>query len=363
MIYIILVDLFSKGYIGIKKKVFAQMKVFEKNFPCIYYTSYSGQMVYLMSKGKMLEKELAITKEERNHWILKWIQKYGVGRAYIRYNYSDKWFIEFIKELKEKDVTTVLEFPSIPYDREISNNRVRVEDGYYREQLSDYIELCTTYSKCDSVFGIPCIPLNNGVDLEEYPLHNIRKPDGTIVLIAVATMNRWHGYERVIEGLAEYYANHGTENLIFRLVGEGTETDKYQQLVIKHKLQQHVVFLGHLEGEDLNRQYDGADIAVGTLAMYKFNVSSGSPIKLREYCARGLPLIYGYEDAGFTGQEDFVLKVSNDSQPLDMLKIIDFYNRSKQYGFYAESMREYIREKYTWDIILEQVMGYYMGQE
>lgn len=360
MIYVILVDLFSKGYIGIKKKVFAQIKVFEKKFSRAYYTSYSGQMIYLISKGKILEKELAITKQECNHWILEWIQKYGMQRAYIRYNLSDKWFVEFLKELKERNVTSVLEFPTIPYDGEISNDRVRVEDKHYREQLAGCIEQCTTYSNYDSVFGIPCIPLANGVDLEEYPIHNIRKPDGTIVLIAVATMNKWHGYERVIEGMADYYANHGTETIIFRLVGEGTETDKYQQLTKKYKLQEHVEFLGRLEGEDLNRQYDEADIAVGTLAMYKVNIISGSPIKLREYCARGIPFIYGYEDAGFTGEENYVLKVSNDSQPLDMIKIIDFYNRVKQHNFYAEDMRKYVSEKYTWDIILNQVLDYYM---
>ncbi len=48
MIYIILADLFSIGYMGIKKKVFAQIKVFVKRFSPVYYTSYNGQMIYLM---------------------------------------------------------------------------------------------------------------------------------------------------------------------------------------------------------------------------------------------------------------------------------------------------------------------------
>lgn len=360
MLYIVLVDLFSKGYIGIKKKVFAQIKVFEKRFSPVYYTSYSGQMIYLLSKGRILEKELAITKQECNQRILEWVGKYAIQRAYIRYNMSDRWFIAFLKELKERRIKSILEFPTIPYDGEINNNRVRIEDKYYREQLAGYIEQCTTYSECDSVFGISCIALNNGVDLEEYPLHNIRKPDGTIVLIAVATMNKWHGYERVIGGMANYYANHGKENIIFRLVGEGTETDKYQQLVIKYNLQEHVEFLGRLEGEKLDAQYHEADIAVGTLAMYKINIISGSPIKLREYCARGLPFIYGYEDLGFSGTESYALKVPNDSQPIDMNKIVGFYNEVKKHEFYATEMRKYASEKYTWDIILEQVMEYYV---
>lgn len=359
MIYVILVDLFSKGYIGIKKKVFAQMKVFKKFFPCIYYTSYSGQMAYLMSEGKILEKELAITKEDCNQWILKWIQKYGIQKSYIRYNLSDKWFVEFVKGLKEKNVKTILEFPTIPYDGEISNNRVRVEDRYYREQLSNYIERCTTYADYDSVFGIPCISLLNGVDLEQKPIHNIRKPDGTIVLIAVATMNKWHGYERIIEGMAGYYADNGTENIILRLVGEGTESDKYRQLVERYKLQKYVEFLGRLEGEELNRQYDDADIAIGTLAMYKINITYASPIKLGDYCARGIPFVYGYEDCGFSGKEEFALKISNDSSPVDMKELVGFYNRIKENNFYVEQMRKQACEKYTWESILKKVVDYY----
>ncbi|MCM1178996.1 MAG: glycosyltransferase [Clostridium sp.] len=359
MIYIVLVDLFSKGYMGIKKKVFAQMKVFKQFFSSIYYTSYSGQMVYLMSEGKILEKELAITKEERNQWILKWIQKYGIQSSYIRYNYSDKWFVWFVKELKQKNVITVLEFPTIPYDGEISNNRVRVEDQYYREQLSQHIEKCTTYANYDAVFGISCIPLLNGVDLDQRPIHDIRKPDGTIVLIAVATMNKWHGYERVIQGMANYYANNGTQDIIFRLVGEGTETDKYYQLVERYKLQEHVEFLGSLDGKELDRQYDRADIAIGTLAMYKINITHASPIKLGDYCARGIPFIYGYEDCGFSGEEEFALKVSNDSSPLDMKAIVDFYHRVKEHGFYVKQLRKKANEKYTWESILKKVVDYY----
>lgn len=360
MIYIIFANLFSNGYIGIAKKVHAQIKVFEEKFSTVYYTSYGGQIIYLMLDGKVLEKQVAITRKECNHWILEWIKKYGIQKSYIRYALSDKWFVDFVKELKKKNITTILEFPTIPYDGELSNNREKAEDRYYREQLSKYIEQCTTYANYDAVFKIPCIPLLNGVDLDELPVHKLRKPDGRIVLVAAATMNKWHGYERVIEGLADYYAAKGEKNIVFRLVGEGTETDKYHQLVEQYELQEHVEFLGCLGGENLNQQYDEADIAIGTLAMYKINVTSGSPIKLRDYCARGIPFVYGYEDGGFTGEERYALKVPNNNSPINMNEIIDFYNRIKKHDFYVKEMREYACVKYSWDVILEQVVEYYV---
>jgi len=359
MIYIALCDLFAKNFIGIKKKISAQTKVFVRNFGRTYYTSYSGQMLYLMSEEKILEKELAITKQECYKAILKWLQKYRIQRAYIRYELSDKWGVEFFKELKMRGIVFVLEFPTIPYDEELSNKRVKIEDKFYREQLADYVEQCTTYSNYDSVFGIPCISLLNGVDLDQHPVHKIRTPDGKIVLIAVATMNKWHGYERVIKGLADYYANNGTQNIIFRLVGEGPESDKYYQLVEQYKLQGHVEFLGSLEGRGLDSLYDKVDIAIGTLATYKMKVVSAAPIKLRDYCARGIPFIYAYDDLSFSGKEEYALKISNNNRPVDMKEVIDFYNRIKQNGFFVDEMRKYISENCTWDVILEKVVDYY----
>ncbi len=358
MIYIVLVNLFAKDYIGIKKKIFAQMKVFANEFGSVYYTSYSGQMIYLLLNGEIIEKEVAITKDERNRWILEWMQKYSIQKAYIRYDLSDKWFLAFMRDMKERNIISVLEFPTIPYDGEIVNKRVQIEDEYYRQQLSCYVDQCTSYGEFDSIFGIPCISLLNGVDLEQHPLHKLREPDGKIVLMAVAAMSKWHGYERVIEGLADYYKNGGKEKVFFRLIGEGAETDKYRRLVCKYNLEEFVEFCGRIDGEALNHQYDDADIAIGSLAMYKKNVIKGAPIKTAEYCVRGIPFIYGYDDDGLTGNEEFVLQVSNDDQRLDIQTVIDFYNHLKSNHFYVDRMRQYAIKKYSWSSILKEVIEY-----
>ena len=53
MIYVFLGDLFADDCIGVRKKVFAQNRVFAKNFGQAYCTSYSGQMMYLLQDGKL----------------------------------------------------------------------------------------------------------------------------------------------------------------------------------------------------------------------------------------------------------------------------------------------------------------------
>lgn len=357
MIYVVLVDLFSKGYAGIKKKILAQIRVFSEEFGNVYYTTYSGQMMYLLLNGKVLEKGLAITNKERNNLVLYWVKKYNIKKAYVRYDLSDIWFVQFLVSLKEQ-CKMVLEFPTIPYDGTLSNRRLKLEDAHYREQLCQHVECCTTYSNDEKVFGIPSISLLNGVDPDEHPLKK-SKIDENIVLIAVASMAKWHGYERVIEGLAVYYANGGKQKVIFRLIGEGPETDKYRHLIERYNLQEYVKILGCLEGDKLNQQYNEADIAIGSLGLYKIGLTEGSPIKSGEYCIRGIPFVYGYRDNGFLGKEKYLLNVSNDDTPLEINKVIQFYNNLKRESSYMQEMRKVAIEKYAWTSILKPVVTYF----
>lgn len=267
--------------------------------------------------------------------------------------------MEFLKKQKEKGVVSVLEFPTIPYDNELSNKRLIEEDKYYREKISKYISQCTTYADYSEVFGIPCIPLLNGVDIDKTPMRTCREQDGRIVLLAVATMEQWHGYERVIEGMAEYYKETGRRNILFKLVGEGLEIDKYKNIVKNYGLEQYVEFCGKLEGEELDRQYDEADIAVGSLGMYKTGCLKGAPIKLREYCARGIPFIYAYEDIGFNGNEKYLMKLPNDNKKLDMKVVVEFYEKTKCDKKLVSIMHETAKKQFTWDGILKPVVRYF----
>lgn len=359
MIYVFWGDLFRKEVIGVRKKVIAQCKVFARNFEHVYYTSYSGQMVYLLSGEKILQKKPAVTKQEFYGWVLKWIHQYGIQKAYVRYSLSDKYFIDFLRELKKKPIVFVLEFPTIPYDGELSNKRIILEDGYYREQLSEYVEQCTTYSKMDSVFGIPCIPLMNGVDMEEQSLRKCREKDGRIVLLAVAYMAGWHGYERVIEGMAHYYRMGGEKNILFKLVGTGPEIEKYKSLAEKHGLGHRIEFCGELEGKELDRQYDESDIAVGSLGLYKKKLEQAAPIKLREYCSRGIPFIYGYRDTGFQGDEEYLLNLPNKNEEVSMESVIALYERTAGNTGIISKMREIAMQNFTWDNILKPIISFY----
>lgn len=357
MLYMCYADLNRKHIVGVRKKIRAQCHAFGKVFGKVYYTIFAGQTIYLLLEDEIIDKQFALTKKMCNDAALEWLKKYGINRVYIRYEFSDIWFLEFLDELRKKGIKVVLEFPTIPYDNERVCARP-IEDRYYREQLYQYVECCTTYSKYETVFNIPCIPLINGVDMEEHATKQYREKDGSIILVAVAAMAKWHGYERVIRGIHEYYMGDGKVNIIFYLVGNGGQLSYYNRLVDEHKLGEHVFFLGHLEGERLNAIYNNSDIAIGSLGLYKTGIQSAAPIKLREYCARGIPFIYGYDDISFQNKQYFGYQVSNDMEPIDMAKVVGFYNQVYDGRDFVKEMRQYAQLNLTWDGVLQPVIDY-----
>ena len=123
-------------------------------------------------------------------------------------------------------------------------------------------------------------------------------------------------------------------------------------------MQEHVTFCGQLSGEMLDAVYDSSDIAVGSLGFFKAGIQSGAPIKLREYCARGIPFVYGYNDISFHKNHYFAHQVSNDSVPVDVQEIIDFYELMYDGRNFVSDMRRYALENLTWDKILQPVIAF-----
>lgn len=356
MIYITYVDLYDKGYFGIRKKIMSQILAFKKCFGKVYFTVCRGQMVYLIESDQVIEKELAVTRAMCHKAIEIWIDKYNVKRIYIRYNFSDKWFLHFLKIQSEKGIKTVIEIPTYPYDGEIAEGRLKIEDRYYRDQLCQYVEWVATNSESSNILGMSCIKLLNGVDIESHPLHLKSKKSKKIVLIGVSSMVIWHGYERVLEGLFNYYKNKGEYDFLFKIVGEGNEEYKYHSLVLEYGLQSRVEFCGMLEGEKLNQQYALADIAVSSLGLYKTGIQDVTPIKGAEYCARGIPFICGYHDMRFPDKADYIMTVPNNPEPVNMYDVITFYEHIIAQEDYQKKMRDYALKHFTWDSIMKPII-------
>ena len=355
MLYITYQNITSQYYMGVLKKIMAQCRVFERTFGKVYYTVYAGQTLYLMSDKSIVKKEFAVSKRVCNEILIDWLQKYKIQRTYIRYNKADIWFIDFLKKQKELDIRSILEINTYPYDG--LSQRNSEEDKYYREELCKYINCCTTYAKYDNIFGISCIPLVNGIDVKEHKVKTHHQPKKDITLIAVAAMATDHGYERILKGMHEYYQIERERKVYFKLVGEGPVIPYYKRLVEEYCLKEFVIFCGFLQNEALDEAYDSADIGIGGLGCYKRGLMAGASIKMREYCVRGLPAVYGYDDIDFDHQY-FGLKFSNDDTLVNIEDVLSFYDGLQDKDYIAD-MHNYAVKNCSWDKILEPVIKYF----
>nr|MCR5032311.1 glycosyltransferase [Lachnospiraceae bacterium] len=147
-------------------------------------------------------------------------------------------------------------------------------------------------------------------------------------LVAVANVAPWHGYDRLIESMGRYYQGGGKENCVFHLVGGGAEVGRYQELVSKWNLGEHVVFHGSLYGKALDDLYDVMDLAVETLGMHRKGIALSSSLKSKEYALKGLPILTSCKLDAFPEEAcEFVLMLPQGEQEICFHEILDFYKK------------------------------------
>ncbi|MEG2800123.1 MAG: glycosyltransferase, partial [Erysipelotrichaceae bacterium] len=143
----------------------------------------------------------------------------------------------------------------------------------------------------------------------------------------VASIQPVHGIDIFINSIQSYYKSGGKRNLVFDIVGGGTEEKKLIKLVNLLGLNKRVVFHGFKFDEELESLYDVIDIGICELAPERRNYSLSSSLKSREYLAKGLPIIASVDIDIFNDKPfDYFLKLNSNNSLIDIRKCIDFYD-------------------------------------
>ena len=289
--------------------------------------------------------------------------------VYIRRYYIDRSLVSFAKKIKEcfPNVKVIFEIPTFPYDGEMSRliDAPKLwKERSNRNQLKKYVDRVVLIAQDEDAFGMKHLTISNGIDVNTVKQKTPQKlPEGEIHLLAVALFQKSHGYERIIEGLANYYKEARLPIVHLELVGEGTELPFYKKLVDQYGLGDYVHFHGKLANERLDSIFEQCQIGLSVLGWYKIGISVGSPLKTQEYCARGLPFVYGYEDQKIDKNFPYALQVSNDDTPVDIGKIVAFYDRLKETSpeTIINKMRCYAEDHLSWKENMRPVADYIIG--
>lgn len=363
-------------YSGVKKKIHGQCHVFSK-YVDIEIIPIEKDETNLI---KSISWRLPFGSWGANYGkTLQTIERKAEDRKvefiYIRHRSLDRKYVSFLKKIRQTypDTKVVLEIATFPYDHELLHDKEMwpwfFKDRLYRHKVKYYVDRIVTFSDDESIFGIPTIQIMNGINLDDLPISDAPdagRDSNAIHLLAVAQFQKTHGYERVIRGLAAYYADAPERKVYLNMVGEGKEKHYYEELVKINKLQNVVLFHGKKEKDELVSFYKEADIALGVFGGYKRRLKASSSLKIREYLAYGIPIVSGMKEDVLSGTDcGFYLEFPNDSTDVPIKEIVRYYDKLYQTKTRAEiskEIKEYAKENVDMHVTMRPVIQYLMNE-
>ena len=357
---------------GISTKISYQLEAFKAN-------GHEAHLCYMDENGSKRRyaddtviadygngKRGKILKRTEFGSIVKYAITQQIDFVYIRSNHNANPFtIHMIKRMKKVGMKVVMEIPTYPYDQEYFNKAMRrqlIQDKLFRNIFAKQLDAIVTFSEEDIIFGQQTIRISNGIDFNSVRMKKeSHHPDNELNLIGVAEIHRWHGFDRVIQGLAEYYSKPRDMKVYFHMVGyffSPVEEAEITEIIKKHHLEPYIILYGKKHGEELDEIFDQCDFGIGSLGRHRVGIDHIKTLKNREYAARGIPFIYSETDTDFDNKP-YVLKMPADESAINIENIIRFY---QQLAITPQQIRDSI-ENLSWKHQMERVVKAVYHQE
>lgn len=360
---------------GVTKKVFAQIRAFENlGFHVKYYTGYvdegaavfndQNEVVYCLPYGS---SHPGIRRVRRNQLLKKAAakfleqQKEEFRLCYARHLFFDHNYLRFLKAAKKYCKNIWIEAHSYPiYNKYwVMYYPVYFLDMLYSRNINQYADLIVAIADgYQKIWGTRAICISNGVDLSNIgPQQKTPGVDGEVRMVAVSYEWLAHGYDRIIDGLAEYYSKNPEartgRKVTLTLVG--TVLSSTQKRIKKLGMERYVCLAGVRSGEELDAIYNKSDIAIGALGGHRANLVMKCELKTREYMAKGIPYVY----AGAAKSEEesaYCLRIPSDDSPLPVDAVLEFYDRLQATDDYPLKIRK-LSETCSWEAQYRDLFG------
>ncbi|QVJ80687.1 Glycosyltransferase involved in cell wall bisynthesis [Prevotella sp. khp1] len=279
--------------------------------------------------------------------ISNYVKENKIDLVYIRSNHNANLFtINMVKKMKAFGAKVVMEIPTYPYDDEYKAqdiSRQIFQDKIFRYQLAKQLDAVVTFSDYDIIFGQRTIKISNGIDFDSVKMKKtINDTTKELNLIGVAEIHEWHGFDRLIKGLAEYYSKPQDYLVKFHVVGyffSKEIEDEFRKIISDNHMENYVILYGKKHGTELDNLFDRCDFGIGSLGRHRVGIDKIKTLKNREYAARGIPFMYSETDNDFDTQP-YVFKTPADESPIDIQQIVDFY---RQFVIQPKEIRESIK--------------------
>ncbi|HBG24983.1 MAG TPA: glycosyltransferase, partial [Rikenellaceae bacterium] len=318
-----------KEFSGISKKIICQIEALERS-------GLQMQFCYIDIDDERVQRRVCSGTEIDNFgngfiskfgkWLAfknltNYIISNNIEFVYIRSFYNtNPLFLRMLSRLKRRGVKVVMEYPTYPYDKETKREYYMYKPIFFinrifRRYLKGRLERIVTFTNLEFIDGVKTINISNAIDFDNVGLtKRVFGADDTFNLLGVAEVHFWHGYDRVIAGLVNYYKDNKLgPDIHFHIVGAGAEADlaHLKEITAKCGMGDYVHFHGNRRSDELDEFFDIADFGIASLARHRTGITHIKTLKNREYAARGIPFIYSEIDEDFEHMP-YILKAPAD---------------------------------------------------
>lgn len=349
---------------GVSLKIKMQLNAFEANEIEPFCIAYGNDGCYIYTTNsteklghyrKFMPRRITLFINIINH-LKK--NRYEIG--YIRFPHCDFLFIKILKKLKQQNSKIYLEIPSYPivYSKNNINNMLYcIFDTIHKRRLKEYVFRCVSIGEnTKSIFGIKNVNIPNGICIDSFPKWKYRGEKNLIKIISVSNMFYPHGYDRLVHGLANYYSEKLKDDpeIYLYMVGEGPEKKHLEKMSIDYGISEFIKFCGKMSGKPLDELFNSCNMACGPLAIHRKGTIIASPLKTKEYFARGIPFIYAYEEISLSTHYPYALRLIADENAINFKHVVDFYNSYiNRINEVTEDMRTFAEGMFSLNNILK----------
>ena len=197
---------------------------------------------------------------------------------------------------------------------------------------------------------IPAAVISNGIDVDRVPPREGKPYDGKILnlLLLAGSEAPWHGVDLVLDSLATYK---GDVNIHCYIAGNISPEQTARASTINR-----VTRVPHQHGDKLSELFNLCHIGIGSLGFSDF-LSEACPLKVREYWARGLPFVVGYEDTDLINNmemEPYFLRTHRFS----LAEVVSFSEKVYKIQDFTKAMRSIAYETIHYGVKAKQYVSF-----
>lgn len=240
----------------------------------------------------------------------------------------------------------VVEFPTYPFYEEC---KLSDRNNFHKlvEQTVEYCDYIFTPSKVDRIFKKKVFHFSNDIVFTPSNFHFASLNDKTIRILCIANFRTWHGFDRLLIGLADYIQTFNEKKIILDFYGEGQELQNLKDLARSLSLNEFVNFSNFTDFQFFIENVKSWSFGISSLGLHRIKIDGASPLKSRDYFSIGIPFVTTCFDNKFRNYS-FSCCVPSDESPVDFRTILKYFKSLKKDKVVSD-FEDYCAQNQPWE--------------